>query len=205
VGVGKINYEFAVENSFSGVMARSCGIPFDLRVNSPYELYDVTPGKRGNERSLFKNKGNYYMGVTSFLGKRGDSFDRYLLRMREMKESNHLVYCGLNYLPEGRFSTFEKVASAENNSMEMIINHFKYYFETIKPGNNIIYLATEAPKGEFGVSFVSDGTNAPYRCKFRAPGFYHLQALPAMVRDTLLADLVTVIGTQDLVFGEIDK
>jgi len=203
--VGKINYKFAIENSFSGVMARSCGIPFDLRVSNPYEIYGLTPGKRGNGRSLAINEKNFYTGVTSFIGKRGDSFDRYLLRMREMRESNNLIYLGLNYLPGGGFSTFEKKASDENNSMEMIINHFKYYFESIKPANNIIYTGTEAPKGEFGVSFVSDGSNTPYRAKFRAPGYFHLQGLPFMVKDVLLADLVTIIGTQDLVFGEIDR
>lgn len=89
--------------------------------------------------------------------------------------------------------------------MEAIINHFKYYFESVSPAANFVYVGSEAPKGEFGVSFVSDGSNKPYRTKFRAPGYFHLQGLPNMVKDVLLADLVTIIGTQDLVFGEIDK
>jgi len=105
----------------------------------------------------------------------------------------------------GPFNELELVASDENNYMEMIINHFKYYFESLKPSDNIVYLPTEAPKGEFGVTLLTDGTNRPSRCKFRAPGFFHLQAIPSMIKGTTLADVVTVIGTQDLVFGEIDK
>jgi len=146
-----------------------------------------------------------FEGNASFLGLYGDSYDRYLMRVKEMQESNVIIYKCLNRMVRGAVSTFEKPASLENNFMELVINHFKYYFESVKPATNVIYMAVEAPKGEFGISFVADGSNRPYRCKFRAPGFYHLQALPAMVKDTLLADLVTVIGTQDLVFGEVDK
>ena len=100
---------------------------------------------------------------------------------------------------------FEKPAYEENYSMEAVINHFKYYFKSLVPKSAYLYVATEAPKGEFGVSFIADGTNRPYRCKFRTTGFYQLKGLPLMAKGALLADLVTVIGTQDLVFGEIDK
>jgi NADH:ubiquinone oxidoreductase subunit D len=125
--------------------------------------------------------------------------------MEEMRQSNNIIWDCANSVPEGKYSMFEKPAYEENNSMESIINHFKYYFESIMPAPAFVYVGTEAPKGEFGVNFIADGTNKPYRCKFRAPGFYHLQGLPAMAEGGLLADLVTVIGTQDLVFGEIDK
>ncbi|HYD92658.1 MAG TPA: hypothetical protein VEA37_14375, partial [Flavobacterium sp.] len=126
-------------------------------------------------------------------------------RMEEMRVSNEIVKSIASSVPSGPYSTFEKPAYEENNSMESIINHFKYYFQSLVPEASYIYLPTEAPKGEFAVSFLSDGSNKPYRCKFRTPGFYHLQGLPLMVEGALLADLVTVIGTQDLVFGEIDK
>ena len=149
--------------------------------------------------------GEYWRPPVSYLGRRGDSYDRYLIRMQEMYASTVIMLECLNRVPFGRFNLYEKRASSENNFMEMVISHFKYYFENIKPAKNLVYTATEAPKGEFGVSFVADGTNAPYRCKFRAPGFYHLQSLPFMAKDCLLADLVTIIGTQDLVFGEIDR
>lgn len=139
------------------------------------------------------------------LGTVGDSFDRYLLRMEEMRASNSVIKSAIALLPGGAYSAFEKPAYEENNSMESIINHFKYYFQSLVPEPSYIYLSTEAPKGEFGVSFLSDGSNRPYRCKFRTPGFYHLQGLPFMAEGALLADLVTIIGTQDLVFGEIDK
>jgi NADH:ubiquinone oxidoreductase subunit D len=174
-------------------MLRGCGVPIDLRVNTPYEIYSAVLGKHLGGDCL------------SHLGKRGDSYDRYLIRMEEMRTSTYIMLECLNRMPPGRYSLYEKRAAVENNHMEMIIKHFKYYFENIKPAANISYTATEAPKGEFGVSFVSDATNAPYRCKFRAPGYYHLQGLPLMTKDCLLADLVTIIGTQDLVFGEIDK
>jgi NADH dehydrogenase (ubiquinone) Fe-S protein 2 len=186
VNVGVIDFRKSIGSSFSGVMARSCGIPFDFRKNYPYEIY--------------KN-----CEFVSYLAEDGDSYDRYVLRLNEMRMSASIISHCINNMPGGSFSRFEKRATAGNNHMEAIINHFKYYFEGIKPDNNLIYLPTEAPKGEFGVSFVSDGTNKPYRCKFRAPGFFHLQALPDMVKDSFLADMVTVIGTQDLVFGEIDK
>lgn len=196
MGVGVIDAEYAVSNSFSGVMARSCGIPFDLRKNYNYELY---------KKAKF----------VSLLGSRGDSFDRYLIRVEEMRESCKIINYCLNHIvrkPYGLFphaescyNIFTHKAFRANKSMEMIINHFKYYFENHVPKSNFIYVGTEAPKGEFGVSFVSDGTNKPYRTKFRAPGYFHLQGLPSMVKDALLADVVTIIGTQDLVFGEIDK
>lgn len=186
-------------------MARGSGLPFDLRINTPYEIYNgiYRHNVKTYEGANFVS--DSFKGPKSYLGRYGDSFDRYLLRMKEMRESNSMMYKCINNMPSGAYSLFENRAADENTDMEMVISHFKYYFEAMKPILNIVYTATEAPKGEFGVSFVSDGTNCPYRCKFRAPGFYHLQGLPAMVKNSLLADLVTIIGTQDLVFGEIDK
>lgn len=186
-GVGKVSFDFAEDYSLSGVMLRGSGVAHDLRVNAPYEQYAALDSLRVP------------------LTRRGDSFDRYLLRVEELKISNALILECLNRLPAGPFSAFEKPALLENDYMEAVIAHFKYYFEGYKAPAAYVYSAVEAPKGEFGVSLIADGTNIPYRCKFRAPGFYHLQALPAMVRGGLLADLVTIIGTQDLVFGEIDK
>jgi NADH dehydrogenase (ubiquinone) Fe-S protein 2 len=186
MGVGTIDADYAVSNSFSGVMARSCGLPFDLRKNYSYEIY----------RNI---------DFVSLLGVRGDSYDRYILRVEEMRQSCMIILHCLNNIPYGDYNVFQKKASLQNNYMEAIINHFKYYFENVSPASNFVYVGSEAPKGEFGVSFVSDGSNKPYRTKFRAPGFFHLQGLPNMVKDVLLADLVTIIGTQDLVFGEIDK
>lgn len=167
-------------------MARSCGLPFDLRKCSTYEVYSKCD-------------------FVSLLGKHGDSYDRYVLRVEEMKVSCQIILFCLNSMPYGDYNHYQKKASDDNNHMEAIISHFKHYFENLAPDPEFVYLPTEAPKGEFGVFFISDGTNKPFRAKFRAPGYFHLQGLPAMVKNNLLADLVTIIGTQDLVFGEIDR
>ena len=172
-------------------MARSAGLKYDLRVNSPYELYEE-------------------IKFSSFTSENGDSFDRYLLRLEEMRQSVDIIVDALNLVCPGEVkSSNEKVSfpSKKNikGSMESVISHFKSFTDGVVIAEGKCYSAVEAPKGEFGVFLVTNNFNKPYRCKFRAPGFYHLQALDFMACDVLLADLVTIIGSQDIVFGEIDR
>jgi len=143
-------------------------------------------------------------------GSSGDCYDRYLIRIQEMRESLSIIQQIINMLPEGPIkicdSKFVAPARAHmKNDMESLIHHFKYYTEGLSVPKGQIYSAVEAPKGEFGVFLVSDGTNKPYRCKIRAPGFAHLQGLNEMARGHMLADVTTIIGTQDIVFGEVDR
>jgi len=181
----------AEQYGFSGVMLRSSGVSWDLRKNAPYELY---------EEITFKIP----------LGRYGDCYDRFLLRMEEMRQSLSIINQALNLLEPGEFKTSDRKYSPPTRdetreSMEYLIQHFKYYAEGyILPVNNV-YASTETPKGELGVYFVSDGGNFPYRVKIRSPGYYHLGGLDALTAGYLLSDLVTVIGSMDLVFGEIDR
>ena len=143
------------------------------------------------------------------MGKNGDCYDRYLIWMEEMWQSIKIIFACLEQIPNGEIKTlnYKYVPPARKlikNSMENLINHFKYYSEGFLIPVGETYTATEAPKGEFGVFLVSDNTNKPYRCYIRAPGFFHLQALNEMVKGHMLADVVTIIGTQDIVFGEVD-
>lgn len=150
------------------------------------------------------------------IGYLGDCFDRYLVRLEEMRESLFIMNQCLNFLHSlesfsSEFSAFNLSHYASvlrgymKYSMESLIFHFKFFTESFLVKRNETYTVVEAPKGEFGVYLVSDGTNRPYRCRIKAPGFLHLQGLDLMARSSLLADLVTIIGTQDLVFGEIDR
>jgi NADH:ubiquinone oxidoreductase subunit D len=163
----------------------------------------------------------------SFLGKRGDSYDRFLIRVREMYESVNIVFQILSNLTNNRinvtnnsqkninfFSFFDFLYRSKKNqlnkktkytSMETLIQHFKKYSEGIKIPKGFTYAAVEAPKGEFGVSLISDGTSKPYRCKIRTPAFHHMHIMPRMVQGHYLADLVTVLGSQDIVFGDVDR
>ena len=163
----------------------------------------------------------------SFLGKRGDSYDRFLIRVREMYESVNIVLQVLSNLTlsksEGSnldsgknnfFSFFEFLYKVrlnnlnkrtKYNSMEGLISHFKKYSEGVSVPKGFAYAAVEAPKGEFGVSLISDGTSKPYRCKIRTPAYHHMHVLPRMVQGHYMADLVTVIGSQDIVFGDVDR
>jgi NADH:ubiquinone oxidoreductase subunit D len=172
-------------------MLRSAGVAWDLRKNEPYELYNEIP---------------FYAPV----GRYGDCYDRFLLRMEEMRQSLFIINSALNLLEDGEFKTADRKYSPPTRdetrqSMEYLIQHFKYYAEGyILPKNNI-YVATETPKGELGVYFVSDGGNFPYRVKIRSPGFYHLAGLDSLTAGYLLSDLVAVVGSMDLVFGEIDR
>ena len=191
VDIGVVTGKQALEWGFSGVMLRGSGIPWDLRKTQPYEVYD---------------KLEFDVPV----GTNGDCFDRYLLRVEEMRQSLNIIKQCLNLMPEGNIKTSNKKITAPSRiemkqSMEALIHHFKLYTEglVVEPGET--YTATEAPKGEFGVYLISDGSERPYRCKIKAPGFGHLQALNEMSRGHMIADVVTIIGTQDIVFGEIDR
>ena len=191
VDIGIISATEAIELGFSGVMLRGSGISWDLRKNAPYEIY---------------NQLNFEVPV----GSNGDCYDRYCLRVEEMRQSINIILQCINKIPEGSIKSNNKKITAPSrknikNSMESLIHHFKYYTEGFTIPKSETYVATEAPKGEFGIFLVSDGTNKPYRCKIKAPGFVHLQALNYITKNHLLADVVAVIGTLDIVFGEVDR
>lgn len=191
VDIGKISAKDAQDWGFSGVMLRGSGICWDLRKNQPYEVYDK-------------------LDFSIPVGTNGDCYDRYLIRIEEMRQSIHIINQVINQMPAGLIKTNdEKISNPDRvklkNSMESLIHHFKYYTTNLYVPQGFVYKAIEAPKGEFGVTLVSDGSNKPYRCKIKAPGFAHLQALDFMCKDHMIADVVTIIGTQDIVFGEIDR
>ena len=191
VDIGVVSAKQALDWGFSGVMLRSSGISWDLRKTQPYEIY--------NDLSF-----NVPVGTS------GDCYDRYLIRIIEMRESLSIIKQCLDKMPLGlvKSDNSKSVAPDRNSikqSMESLISHFKLYSEGMIVPSGETYTATEAPKGEFGVYLVANGTNKPYRCKIKAPGFGHLQALDFMTRNHLIADVVTIIGTQDIVFGEVDR
>lgn len=191
VDIGVVTAREALEWGFSGVMLRGSGISWDLRRAQPYEIY---------------GKLDFRIPV----GNSGDCFDRYLIRIEEMRESISIIQQCINIIEKGpikssNFKVSPPSRAEMKNSMESVIHHFKYFSENIVLPSGETYTATEAPKGEFGVYLVSNGTEKPYRCKIKAPGFGHLQALDYMSRDHMIADVVTIIGTQDIVFGEIDR
>jgi len=191
VDIGVVTAKQALDWGFSGPMLRGSGIAWDLRKSQPYEIYDQ-------------------LEFDIPIGKNGDCWDRYLVRMEEMRQSLSLITQCIEKMPKGSVVTGDtKIAPPKRalmkQSMEAIINHFKLYTEGYHVPAGETYTAVEAPKGEFGVYLVADGSNKPYRCKIRAPGFAHLQALDFMAKGHLLADVVTIIGTQDIVFGEIDR
>jgi NADH dehydrogenase (ubiquinone) Fe-S protein 2 len=191
VDIGVVKAKDALDLGFSGVMLRGSGISWDLRKTQPYEIYDK-------------------LNFTIPIGTNGDCYDRYLIRIEEMRQSISIILQTLNQMPEGPIKIDDKKISNPNRSqikqsMEALIHHFKYYSENITVNSGETFTVIEAPKGEFGVFLVSDGTNKPYRCKIKAPGFAHLQALDFMCKDHMIADVVTIIGTQDIVFGEVDR
>ncbi len=191
VDIGVVSLQQALDWGFSGPMLRGSGVAWDLRKNQPYEIY--------NE-----------LDFDIPIGKNGDSYDRYLIRVQEMRESLKIVKQCINKMPDGEvFCNDPKIAppSKENmkQSMESLIAHFKLFTEGYKVPAGEVYSAVEAPKGEFGVYLIADGTSRPYRCRLRAPGFAHLQGLEFMTKGHMLADVVTIISTQDIVFGEIDR
>lgn len=191
VDIGIVSPDQALEWGFSGPMIRGSGIAWDLRKSQPYEIYD---------------KLDFDIPV----GKNGDSYDRYLIRVAEMRQSVKIIDQCLKQMPEGDITVNDSRISPPKREemktdMESMINHFKLYTEGYQVPSGEVYAAVEAPKGEFGVYLVSDGTNKPYRCRLRAPGFAHLQSLEFMAKGHLLADVVTIISTQDIVFGEVDR
>ena len=191
VDIGVVSAEDAMNFGFSGVMLRGSGIPWDLRKTQPYEIYDQ-------------------LDFDIPVGTNGDCYDRYLIRIEEMRQSLRIINQVINTIPEGPIKTDDKkitVPSRVNmkQSMESLIHHFKLYTEGYAVPAGETYTGTEAPKGEFGVYLVSNGTSKPYRCKLRAPGFSHLSALDFMSKGHMVADVVTIIGTQDIVFGEVDR
>ena len=191
VDIGVVTAEQAMDWGFTGVMLRGSDIAWDLRKAQPYEVYSS-------------------MDFDIPVGKNGDCYDRYLCRVEEMRQSVRIIKQCLEDMPDGPVTTADnKVVPPKRaemkSSMEALIHHFKLYTEGHHVPAGETYTAVEAPKGEFGVYLVSDGTNSPYRCKIRAPGFPHLQALDFMTRGHMLADAVAIIGTLDIVFGEIDR
>ena len=191
VNIGTVSAKDAVAYGFSGVMLRGSGVSWDLRKTQPYEVYES-------------------LDFDIPVGTQGDCYDRYLIRIEEMRQSLKLIAQCLNQLPQGLVKVDDKKISPPSRkhmkeSMESLIHHFKLFTEGFVVPASETYVGVEAPKGEFGVYLVSNGTNKPYRCKIRAPGFVHLQALDFMAKHHLLADVVTIIGTQDIVFGEVDR
>jgi NADH-quinone oxidoreductase subunit D len=195
VDIAVVSLEDAWKWGFSGVMVRGSGAPWDLRKAQPYECYEE-------------------LDFDIPIGKNGDCFDRYLVRMEEMRQSVKIMRqcCALLSSAGGSgpvSSTDGKIVPPKRGemkrSMESLIHHFKLYTEGYKVPEGEVYAAVEAPKGEFGVYLVSDGTNRPYRCKIRAPGFAHLQAMDYLCRGHMLADVSAILGSLDIVFGEVDR
>ena len=193
VDIGIVKEQDVLERGFSGVMARGSGLAWDLRRSQPYECYD-----------------EFEFDVP--VGTNGDCYDRYLCRMEEMRQSTRIIrdcVARLKAEPAGEVLARGKLTPPRRadmkRDMESLIHHFKLYTEGFKVPAGEVYAAVEAPKGEFGVYMVSDGTNKPYRAKLRAPGFLHLQAMDWMARGHLLADVTALIATTDIVFGEVDR
>ena len=193
VGIGVVSPERALNMGFSGPMLRGSGIEWDLRKKQPYDVYDK-------------------MDFDVPVGVNGDTYDRYLVRVQEMRESNRIIQQCSKWLranPGPVITTNHKVApparTEMKSNMEQLIHHFKLFTEGFHVPEGEAYAAVEHPKGEFGIYMISDGANKPYRLKIRAPGFSHLAAMDEMSRGHMIADAVAVIGTMDIVFGEIDR
>jgi NADH-quinone oxidoreductase subunit D len=193
VGIAVVTPERAVQLGFTGPMLRGSGVEWDLRRKQPYECYSD-------------------LDFDIPIGVEGDCYDRYLVRIEEMRQSNRIVRQCIDWLrvnpgpvkiDDGKYVP----PSRENmkGDMEALIHHFKLFTEGYCLPEGEVYVGIEAPKGEFGIHIVSDGANKPYRLKIRAPGFTHLSAMDEMTRGHMLADVVAVIGTQDIVFGEVDR
>jgi len=193
VDIGVVTLEDALARGFSGVMLRGAGVAWDLRKSQPYDCYDE-------------------MEFDVPIGKNSDCYDRYLIRMEEMRQAVRIILqcCKMLETEKGPVRVDQGPASVPSSrdmkqSMESLINHFKVYTEGFRVPVGEVYQAIEAPKGEFGVYLVSDGSNKPYRCKIRAPGYAHLQATEFISKGHMLADIAAIIGTLDVVFGEIDR
>jgi len=191
VDIGKISAADAMDWGFTGPMLRGSGVPWDLRKAQPYMVYDR-------------------MKFDIPIGKNGDCYDRYLVRMEEMRQSLRIIKQCVAEMPDGLHCSNDRKVTPPRRadmkrSMEALIHHFKLYTEGFHVPAGETYTAIEAPKGEFGVYLVSDGSNRPYRCKIRAPAFAHLQAMDFMSRGHMLADSVAILGSMDIVFGEVDR
>ena len=193
VGIGVVSPERAMAMGFTGAMLRGSGVEWDLRKKQPYEVYDL-------------------LDFDIPVGKNGDSYDRYLVRVEEMRQSNRIIKQCVEWLRNNAGPVIidnHKVAPPPRmdmkSNMEDLIHHFKLFTEGFHVPPGEAYSAVEHPKGEFGIYLISDGANKPYRMKIRAPGFPHLQSLNEMASGHMIADAVTIIGTQDIVFGEIDR
>lgn len=193
VDIGLVTWDQALAWGFSGPLLRASGLPWDLRRDAPYDCYDRL---------------DFSIPVAA----RGDCYDRYLVRVAEMRQSLGIILQCVSFLSSnpGFVKVDDRKVSPPSRAnmkffMESLIHHFKLYTEGFSPEPGETYATVEAPKGEFGVFLVSDGSSRPYRCRIKAPGFLHLQALDELSRNHMLADLVTIIGTLDLVFGEIDR
>ena len=191
VDIGIVSKQDALDYSFSGVMLRGSSVPWDLRKSQPYDCYDQLDFKIP-------------------IGKNGDCYDRYLCRIEEMRESVKIIDQCLQKMPKGPIKSMDGKISPPpkkelKESMEALIHHFKLFTEGYRVDKDEIYTAVEAPKGEFGVYLISDGSSRPYKCKIRAPGFSHLQAMDYLMKGHMLADVPAVLGSLDLVFGEVDR
>ena len=191
VDIGIVTKQDTLDYSFSGVMLRGSGAPWDLRKSQPYDCYNLIDFKIP-------------------VGKNGDCYDRYLCRIEEMRESVKIINQCLLNIPKGPIKTNDGKISPPpkkdlKESMEALIHHFKLFTEGYRVDKDEIYTAVEAPKGEFGVYLISDGTSKPYKCKIRAPGFSHLQAMDYLIKGHMLADVPAVLGSMDIVFGEVDR
>ena len=191
VDIGIVSKQDALDYSFSGVMMRGSGISWDLRKSQPYDCYNQIEFKIP-------------------IGKNGDCYDRYLCRIEEMRESVKIINQCLSNMPKGPIKTQDGKISPPpkkeiKESMEALIHHFKLFTEGFRVEKDEIYTAVEAPKGEFGVYLISDGSSKPYKCKIRAPGFSHLQAMDYLIKGHMLADVPAVLGSMDIVFGEVDR
>ncbi len=191
VDIGIVSKEDALDYSFTGVMIRGSGIPWDLRKSQPYDCYDQ-------------------LEFRIPVGKNGDCYDRYLCRIEEMKESISIIKQCLSKMEKGPIKSQDgKITPPPKKelkqSMEALIHHFKLFTEGYRVPEDEIYTAVEAPKGEFGVYLISDGSSKPYKCKIRAPGFSHLQSMDYLIKGHMLADVPAVLGSLDIVFGEVDR
>jgi len=193
VGIGVVDPERAKALGFTGPMLRGSGVAWDLRKTQPYEVYDR-------------------MDFEIPVGRTGDSYDRYLVRMEEMRQSNRIIAQCVTWLRQNPGPVMTEntkigppLRESMKSNMEALIHHFKLFTEGMFVPEGEAYAAVEHPKGEFGIYMVSDGANKPYRMKIRAPGFAHLQAMDEMAKGHMLADAVAIIGTMDIVFGEIDR
>ncbi|MFN3627457.1 MAG: NADH-quinone oxidoreductase subunit D, partial [Parvibaculum sp.] len=191
VDIGVVSQQEALEWGFSGVMVRGSGMAWDLRRSQPYEVYSE-------------------LDFDIPVGKNGDCYDRYLIRMEEMRQSLRIMKQCIEKMPGGPVHSEDgKVVPPSRaemkRSMEALIHHFKLYTEGYHVPAGEVYAAVEAPKGEFGVYLVSDGSNKPYKCKIRAPGYAHLQAMDHLCKGHMLADVAAILGSIDIVFGEVDR